>query len=258
MMLFNRVVTAVFCFFVLLPILWLVYAAFLPTQAVLMLDLTEIGFSLENFRALAATPMWRVLAFSLLISTLTVLGQLVFGLMFAYALRTGLPLFALVLLALALPLELLMVPLYRQLQLLNLRDTIAALVIPFWASPLVIFLLTQSLRRLPWDMVEAARLDGAGELVIVWRIIAPLLRPELVAAAILGFAAHWNLVLYPRIMVERSSLMTVQVFLADLLRNNPLDWGVLGAAALITSLPLLVLYLVFEGRIIQVFETSFK
>jgi multiple sugar transport system permease protein len=123
---------------------------------------------------------------------------------------------------------------------------------------MVIFLLLQSLRRLPWELVEAARLDGAREAVIIWRILAPLLRPELIAAGILGFAAHWNLVLYPRVMAGVGELRTVQVFLIDLLRNHPLDWGLLGAAALVATLPLLLLYLLFEKRIIEVFEASFK
>ena len=129
---------------------------------------------------------------------------------------------------------------------------------PFLASPLVIFLLFQSLRRLPWELVEAARLDGASEWGVLWRVLAPLLRPELVAAGILSFAAHWNLVLYPKVMAGEPRLYTVQVFLTELLRNQPLDWGLLGAAALVATLPLLALYILFEKRIVTVFETSFK
>jgi len=257
-MILYRIVTALFCLFVALPILWLLYAAFLPATAILQASLATWGFSLENFAALAETRIWRAMGVSLLASGLTVLGQLVIGLMAAYAIRSGAPLLGLVLVVLALPAELLMVPLYRQLQLAGLLDTLWALVLPFLASPMVIFLLLQSLRRLPWELVEAARLDGAREAVIIWRILAPLLRPELIAAGILGFAAHWNLVLYPRVMAGVGELQTVQVFLIDLLRNHPLDWGLLGAAALVATLPLLLLYLIFEKRIIEVFEASFK
>ncbi|MBS3933053.1 MAG: carbohydrate ABC transporter permease [Truepera sp.] len=257
-MILYRIVTALFCLFVALPILWLLYAAFLPATAILQASLATWGFSLENFAALAETRIWRAMGVSLLASGLTVLGQLVIGLMAAYAIRSGAPLLGLVLVVLALPAELLMVPLYRQLQLAGLLDTLWALVLPFLASPMVIFLLLQSLRRLPWELVEAARLDGAREAVIIWRILAPLLRPELIAAGILGFAAHWNLVLYPRVMAGVGELRTVQVFLIDLLRNHPLDWGLLGAAALVATLPLLILYLIFEKRIIEVFEASFK
>ncbi len=256
MMVFNRIVTVVFCLFALLPILWLVYAAFIPPEAILSAQLLPTGFSLKHFSALQGTGIESALLVSLSASGLTVLGQLLFGLLMAYAIRTGAPLLPPVLLALALPFELLLIPLYRELQNFGLLDSLGALVLPFLGSPLVIFLLVQALQRLPWELVEAARLDGGSEFVVVTRVLAPLLIPELLAAGTLAFAAHWNLVLYPRIMAN--SLPTVQVFLTDLLRSQPLEWGLLGAAALVTTLPILIVYIVFEKRIIAVFEASFQ
>ena len=120
----------------------------------------------------------------------------------------------------------------------------------------MIFLLVQALRRLPWEAVEAARLDGAREHVIALRVIAPMLRPELLATGVLAFASHWNLVLYPRVMTGEA-LWTVQAFLVELLRSRPFEWGLLGAAALVASLPIIVLFVVFEKRIVQVFESGF-
>ncbi len=258
MMLFNRLVTLAFAMFVAAPLLWLLYAAFLPPEAILFANLRPTGVTLANFSELMGTGIWRAMGVSLLATGLTVLGQLGTGLLAAYAIRAGFPLMSLVLFVLVLPLELLLVPLYRQLQALGLLDSLAVLIVPFLASPLVIFLLLQSLRRLPWELVEAARLDGAGEVTIVTRVIAPLLRPELAATAVLAFAAHWNLVLYPRVMAGERSLWTVQVFLADLLRSRPLDWGLLGAAAFVTTIPMFILYILFEKRIVAVFESSFK
>jgi multiple sugar transport system permease protein len=252
-----RIVTTLFALFVALPIAWLAYAAFLPAEALIAANLATFGFSLENFAQLGDAGVWRALAVSLAASSLVVLAQLTFGLGAAYAIRNGLRMLALVMVLLALPTELLLVPLYRQLQQMLLLDTFAALVLPFLASPLVIFLLLQALRRVPWEVVEAARLDGAGELTILHRVIAPILRPELLATGVLSFAAHWNLVLYPRIITGRS-LWTVQALLAELLRSRQFEWGLLGAAALVTSLPLLVLYVVFEKRIIEVFESGFR
>ena len=255
-MVFNRLITLIFCLFVIVPLLWLLYAAFLPPEAVLSARLVTTGFSLANFRALAGTGVTHALMVSLLASGLTVVGQLVFGLMAAYAIRTGAPLLPPILLALALPLELLLIPLYRELQNFGVLDTLAALILPFLGSPLVVFLLFQAMRRLPWELVEAARLDGAGEFTVVTRVVAPLLRPELLAAGVLAFAGHWNLVLYPRVMAN--ALPTVQVFLTDLLRSSPLEWGLLGAASLVTTLPILILYTVFERRILTTFEASFQ
>lgn len=256
-MIVMRAVTAIFCLFVALPLLWLIYAAFLPPEALLQANLATFGFSLENFAGLAGSGVWRALGVSLSATGLVVLGQLGFGLAAAYAIRQGFRMLALVMVLLALPTELLIIPLYRQLQSLRLLDTLAALVVPFLASPLIIFLLLQALKRLPAEVLEAARLDGAGELVILVRIVAPILRPELLATGVLAFASHWNLVLYPRIMTTES-LWTVQAVLTELLRTRPFEWGLLGAAALVTSLPILLLYSVFERRIIEVFEAGFR
>ncbi len=256
-MILMRLVTALVCVLTALPLAWLVYAAFIPAEALIAANIATFGATLENFAALAGTGLWRALGISLLASGLAVTGQLAFGLGAAYAIRNGARLLGLVLLLMAIPSELLLVPLYRQLQSLALIDTLGALVVPFLASPLVVFLLLQALRRLPWELIEAARLDGAGEAVIVARVVAPVLRPELVAAAVLAFAAHWNLVLYPRVMTTES-LWTVQVFLTDLLRTRPFEWGLLGAAALVASAPILMLYIVFEKRIIATFEAGFR
>jgi len=252
-----RLVTGAFAAFVALPLLWLVYAAFIPAEALVRANLATFGFSLENFAALRGTGLGRAMAVSFTATGLAVAGQLGFGLGAAYAIRNGLRLLALVMLLLALPSELLLVPLYRQLQTMALIDSLGALVVPFLASPLVVFLLLQGLRRVPWEVVEAARLDGAGEIAIVRRVVAPILRPELTASAVLAFAAHWNLVLYPRIMTTEP-LWTVQAFLTELLRARAFEWGLLGAAALVASLPLIVLYLFFERRIIEVFESGFR
>lgn len=258
MLIVYRLLTGLFSIFVILPILWILYAAFIPASAMLSADLTSLGLSLQNFARLAGSGLAQAMIVSVGASGLAVAGQLVVGLMLAYAVRAGLPLLPVILVALALPTELLMVPLYRELQVLGILDTFWALVVPYLASPLVVFLLVQSLRRLPWNLVEAARLDGASEFVIVWRIIAPLLRPEMVAAGVLGFAIHWNLVLYPKVMTDSDSLRTVQVLLSDILQNRPFEWGLLGAAALATTLPLLVVYIVFERQIVEVFERSFR
>lgn len=256
-MIVMRLATAAFAAFVALPLLWLVYAAFIPAEALVRANLATFGFSLDNFVALADTGLARALAVSFGATGLVVAAQLTLGLGAAYAIRNGLRLQALVMVLLALPSELLLVPLFRQLQGLGLLDTFGALVVPFLASPLVVFLLLQGMRRVPWEVVEAARLDGAGESTILARVVAPILRPELAATAVLAFAAHWNLVLYPRIMTTEP-LWTVQAFLTELLRARPFEWGLLGAAALVASLPLLVLYVVFERRIIEVFEAGFR
>ncbi len=243
---------------VLLPFLWMAYAAFLPPEIVYSGDLRSgIGFTWENIQKLAPEGFWGHLGFSLIASGAAALLQLATGLPAAYALWNGAPFWGLFLFTLAIPAELLLVPLYGVLLGLRLLDSPWALVLPFAASPFTIMLIYQGLRGLPFTLVEAARIDGAGEGRILFGVVAPLLTPNLIAAGVLAFAAHWNLVLFPRVVVGER-FWTVQVWIADLARRYPADWGLLSAAALLSTLPLVLIYLVFERKIVETFEGSIK
>lgn len=156
-----------------------------------------MGFSLENVRALAREGFWGRLLFSLGVSSGAVALELFTALFAAYALRAGLGLLPFYLVLMAIPAELLLVPLYGVLKDLSLLETFWALLLPFAASPFVIYLVYQGMRAVPEELLEAAKLDGAGHRVLLFRILLPLVRPTLVAAGVLAFAAHWNLVLYP-------------------------------------------------------------
>lgn len=246
-------------FFVLLPFLWMAYAAFMPKEAVYSGELfSKVGFSLENVQGLAKEGFWGRLFFSLGLSSGVVLLQLFTALLAAYALRAGLGFLPFYLVLMAIPAELLLVPLYGILKGLSLLDTALALALPFAASPFVIYLVYQAMRAVPEELLEAARLDGAGHRVLLFGILFPLVRPTLVAAGVLAFAAHWNLVLYPRVMVSDPRLWTLQTWLTDLQRKYPTDWGLLSAAALFSVLPIALLYLVFERRVVATFEEGLK
>ncbi|APD09008.1 MULTISPECIES: carbohydrate ABC transporter permease [Thermus] len=245
--------------FIALPFLWMAYAAFMPKEAVYSGELfSRMGFSLESVRALAKEGFWDRLFFSLGLSSGVVALQLFTALLAAYALRAGLGLLPFYLFLMAVPAELLLVPLYGILKGFGLLDTFWALVLPFAASPFVIYLVYQAMRGVPEELLEAARLDGAGHRVLLFRILFPLVRPTLVAAGVLSFAAHWNLVLYPRVVVSDPGLWTLQTWLTDLQRKYPTDWGLLSAAALFSVLPIALLYLLFERRVVATFEEGLK
>ena len=244
---------------VLLPFLWMAYAAFMPKEAVYSGEIfSKVGFSLENVRGLAKEGFWERLLFSLGLSSTVVFLQLLTGLLAAYALRAGLGLLPFYLVLMAIPAELLLVPLYGVLKNLALLETFWALLLPFAASPFVIYLVYQGMRAVPEELLEAAKLDGAGHRVLLFRILLPLVRPTLVAAGVLAFAAHWNLVLYPRVVVSDPGFWTLQTWLTDLQRKYPTDWGLLSAAALFSVLPIALLYLLFERRVVATFEEGLK
>jgi len=161
----HRIVAAAFAAFVALPLVWLAYLGFLPPRAVMEARLLPTGVSLANFAELRGSGLGRALALSLTVSGISVAGQLALGLAAAYAIRLGLRVRWLVLVTLVLPVELLLIPMYGLLQQLSLLDTALALILPFLARPVVIFLLVQALQRFPMELLEAAALDGARLLV---------------------------------------------------------------------------------------------
>ncbi|HEU4743299.1 MAG TPA: carbohydrate ABC transporter permease [Meiothermus sp.] len=243
---------------VALPFLWMAFAAFIPQEIVYSGELfSRFGFTLANFQMLAKEGFWGRMGFSLVVSSLVTFLQLFTAFLAAYAIKEGLKVLPFFLLLLAVPAELLLVPLYGLLKNLHMLDTVWALILPFAASPFIVFLLYGAMRAIPEELLEAARLDGAGHRILLSRILFPLLRPTMVAAGVLAFAAHWNLVLYPRI-VAGEEWKTVQTWLTDLQRKYPADWGILSAAALAATLPLVLVYLAYERRVVESVEEGLK
>lgn len=268
----GRIIVGFLVVFAVLPILWLTYSAFLPKEAVFNGEAIPRGFTLQNFLELPFDELIRPLIVSLVLSSAVALLQLVFALPAAFALRAGTKMLWFYLLMLPISAELLLIPLYgvmRAFPLVGGNDIVGqggtgllnspvSLLLPFVASPFTIFLLYSGMVRLPWAYIEAAKLDGANTLGMLTRVVAPLLRPEMTAAAVLAFAAHWNLVLFPKVMLDSKAWWTVQVALADMLRKDPNAWGKLGAAAMLTSIPILILYLLFERRVTRTIEGGLK
>jgi multiple sugar transport system permease protein len=254
----GKALILILVIFIALPILWLAYAAFLPKEVVFNNDAIPVGFTLKNFLELPFNELIRPLILSMVLSTLVAFLQLAFALPAAFAIRAGTNLLWFFLLMLPISADLLIIPLYGLLKDLHLLNSPLALVLPFLVSPFTVFLLYSGLVKLPWAYVEAAKLDGASNFQIIRKVIAPLLQPELTAAGVLAFAAHWNIVLFPKVMLNDKNWYTVQVALNELLRAEPFNWGRLGAAAMLTSLPILVLYLIFERRVTKTIEGGLK
>ncbi len=255
---FGRVVVGLLVIFIAAPMLWLAYSAFIPKEALFSGATIPVGFTMNNFLELPFAELIRPLIVSLVLSSLVAVLNVGIALPAAFAIRSGTPILGAYLFLLSVPVELLLIPLYGLLKDLHLLNSPLAMVLPFLASPFTVFLIYGGLVRLPWAYVEAAKLDGANNLAIIVRVIAPLLRPELTAAGVLAFAAHWNLVLYPAVVMNDQRWWTVQVALTNLLRKDPNNWGGLGAAAMLTSIPILILYVIFERRITRTIEGGLK
>jgi multiple sugar transport system permease protein len=217
----------------------------------------------DNFgAAIDAMPFWRYLANTLLISALAVAGTLLSCPLVGYALaklrwRGRGTVLALVLATMMLPPQVTLVPLYLMWDKVGLTGTYLPLVAPcFFGTPFFIFLMRQFLANLPDDLIEAARLDGASELRIYWRIVLPLARPALATIAVFQFVWAWTDFLNPLIYLDDDTEYTLSVGLYNFFSEHGVDWGPLMAASVLFTAPALVIFLIGQRHFVEGIATK--
>jgi sn-glycerol 3-phosphate transport system permease protein len=150
--------------------------------------------------------------------------------------------------------DVLIVENYRTMSALGILDSILAIGLPYMASAFGIFPLRQTFKQVPRELDEAARVEGAGLLTILWRVYVPLARPVYVAIALVSVSYYWNNFLWPLIVTNsvttRPLTVGFQVFAST---DRGIDWSIITAATLMTSAPLLIAFLLFQRRFVQSF-----
>jgi sn-glycerol 3-phosphate transport system permease protein len=167
-------------------------------------------------------------------------------------------LFHLFLLQLMLVPPMLIVPNMTTLVSLHLYDTLPGVMAPYFASALGVFLMRQTFRTIPRDYEEAALVDGASRLAIIFRVLLPLARPGLVAFAIVSVTAHWNEFLWPLMATSSPSTQVLTVGLASFTSGAEAgsEWGVIAAGTFFVAAPLLVMFVLFQRRFVSSFTFS--
>jgi multiple sugar transport system permease protein len=248
-------------FAMLFPFYWMVLTAFRPSQEVFSptfhwLPQTFIGF--DNFReAFAKAPLLRFMANGVVICTGILAVQLLTAIPCAYALakyefRGRNLLFALVLFALCVPVQVPALPLYMMLAFTGTLDSYFSLMLPFFLSVFAIFLFRQVFRSFPDDIVHAARLDGMGEMEILWRVVVPSAVPAIAAFAVFSITAHWNDLYWPLIVVTSPELAPPplgMMYFSD--SDLGSSFGALMAAATLLTAPLTILFLFAQRHFVQ-------
>jgi sn-glycerol 3-phosphate transport system permease protein len=217
-------------------------------------------WTLENFvRAWQQAPFGRYYLNTVMLVSLVLAGQLVLSTLAAYAFvhfkfrGSGIA-FALTLLQLMIMPDVLIVENYRVISKLGLLDTIPAIALPYMASAFAIFLLRQTFKSVPRELIEAARVEGAGALQILWRVYVPLARPTYVAFALVSVSYHWNNFLWPLIVTNSVESRPLTVGLAVFgAPETGVDWSVINAATVMTMAPLLIAFLIFQRQFVQSF-----
>ncbi|QRM32529.1 carbohydrate ABC transporter permease [Microvirga sp. VF16] len=238
---------------ILIPFVWMVSLSLKPPGEIFRASFSvwpEQFFGLENYtKALTTAPLPRYMLNGVFVCALIVALQVLVCAPAAYALaKLDFPgrslLFALVLVALILPHEVLSLPLFILGYQIGILNTYAALIFPYVVSPFGIFLFRQFFKTIPDDVVHAARLDGLSELAIVWRIMVPMALPAIIAFAIFSVVGHWNSLFWPLIAVRDEALMPpplgIMAFKNEEAGN---DYGPLMAASTLVVAPLIVAFL---------------
>ncbi|WP_420110828.1 carbohydrate ABC transporter permease [Pseudactinotalea sp.] len=199
---------------------------------------------------------------STIVAVVVTAGNLLFCSMVGYVLgmlefRGKNVLFAVIMGTLMIPGLVTFVPLFVLVVNAGLADSLLGLIVPFLVSPFGVFLMRQFVLRLPKDLVQAARVDGAGEIRIFAQVILPLLGPALATLGILTFLGSWNNFLWPLVVAQRESMYTLPVALALYSTGqNVTDYGFLLAGATLVVLPVLVIFMIFQRRFIEGIATT--
>jgi multiple sugar transport system permease protein len=165
-------------------------------------------------------------------------------------------LMALTVASILVPPQILIVPLFQQMQSFGLVDTLAAVILPQVVAPVMVFILKRFFDAIPEELLDAARIDGAGAWRLFWQVVMPLSRSILVAVAIFVFIGAWNNFLWPFIVTNDPALMTLPVGLATVKSAYGVQYAQTMASAILGALPLLVIFMIFQRRIVQGVATT--
>ena len=159
--------------------------------------------------------------------------------------------FVIVLLIMSVPFEMLMLPLYVQINDMGLSDSYAAVLLPFLANAMTIFFFRQYLVGMPKEIIEAGRIDGATEYGIFFKLIMPIMKPSFAAMAILNGMNSWNNFLWPLLVLRSSDKYTLPIGLNTLVTPYGNNYDLLIVGSFFSVLPILILFLCFQKYFIE-------
>ncbi len=244
----------------ILPFYWMVMTAFTPASDIIAFPPKWIPsrLILEHFDVAIEKAPWLTYYWnSLVVAVISVGCSLLLGLFAGYAFAVyRFPLqsffFILILATLMVPVQVTSVALYILLSRIGWVDTYLGILAPNFASAFGVFMVRQGIKSIPLDLIEAARMDGAGETRIVLTIIAPLIKTTLATVAMILFLGSWNDFLWPVIIINSQDLRTIPVGIA--LFKDPygsINYGPLMAATVISTGPMLLAYIVSQKYMIR-------
>ena len=257
--------------FFLLPYVWMVSGS-LRTQNEIFANLHPLSlwtfvpkqWTLASFQALLELkpfPFTHYVWNSLIVAfTVTVFSLLINSCAAYVFARIRFPgrdlLFVAFLATMVIPFEVLAIPLYIEMRAFHWVDTYQALIIPFVASPLGMFLLRQFFLGLPRELEDAARIDGCSLFGAFWRVVLPNAAPALIAFGLVRFQFSWDSFIWPLIVAPSPPVRVIQVAIASFDSDQVVQWDLIFAAAVIASLPIVLLFAFLQRYYVQGVATS--
>ncbi|MCD6555246.1 MAG: carbohydrate ABC transporter permease [Anaerolineae bacterium] len=265
----TYLVMILLAFFFLFPIIFMLVSSIKVNETQIIRDMSSLAafvpygeLGLQNYRdVFAQMPFGRFMFNSVFVVGSTVFGGLMVNSMIAYALarlRFGGRQFILTLIIalIIIPFEAVAIPLLLMVNRFGWLDSYHVQIIPFIADPFSIFLFYQFFIGLPKDLDEAAVVDGAGPLRVYWNIILPLSRPVFATVAILQFLSNWGKFLWPLMVTRGFEYRPLPVAIQQFFSQDPKVWGDIFAFSAMITIPVLVVFLLFQKWFVQSVATS--
>ncbi len=258
------IVLLFFALLYLVPIIWMILSSFKDGSELFRFPpkLFPENWSLENYYdALSRGSFSVYFKNSFIVTILATLLTIVINTMAGYAFAKyrfpGSTFFFMFFMAtLMLPLEVLMIPIFQVIKKTGMYNNFLGLIIPPAATPAGVFLVRQYFLTVPNELIESARIDGASELKIFTRLMLPIARPVISVLAVFSFLWRWNDYMWPLIVIKDTSKYTIQVALAGFVGQYAVDWGSLLAMGVLTMIPVLIVFLIFQKQFIKGFVTA--
>jgi len=243
----------------LYPFYWMIIASVTPESQLGNFNLLPLEISFENYLLMfSKIPIFRSLLNSTIVAVSSTTGVIVFGSMIGYALAKGNfrgknLLFFIIVFTMTLPFQITLIPNYVLMVKFRWVDTFAALIIPSLNSAFAIIMFRQVFKGIPDDLIDAARVDGCGELRIIFQVLWPNIIPTIVTVGIITFMNSWNEVLWPLIVIRDENLMTMPQLVTLFAVGGRADaqLGVKLASAVLLAMPIIIAYSIFQKHFIR-------
>lgn len=241
------------------PFLYMIFSAFKPNAEIFGTPLTfwPVHPTFVNMQTLIANfPFIRWTMNTAVVAICSTLGSVLLSSLAGYAFakyefRFKRALFVLMLVTVLIPGQVLLVPQFQIIRFLHWFDTFAALIIPGLVGAFGIILMRQYTLSVPNELLDAARVDGASEFGIWWRIVLPLVRPGLAVLAILAFTGSWNSFLWPLIVTTTTNMFVINLGIASLVGPYDYQYGILLSGAVLSSVPIIIMFFIFQRQFIE-------